>query len=115
MKKHIRYEDGPSDVDLDSAQAIKDFLPPPDQLVLKLPAASGRGILTERNSANLYAFANPTASGGEYAHYSSSRKEPSESTVFGGSCHVAKSTKCSRIAHWHYVQIEQICAAIIRA
>ncbi len=35
MKKHIRYEDEPSDVDLDGAQIVTDFLPPPDQLVFK--------------------------------------------------------------------------------
>ena len=35
MKKHIKYTDEPSDVDLDAARVIKDFLPPPDQLVFK--------------------------------------------------------------------------------
>ncbi len=35
MKRHIRYKEEPSDVDLDSAQIIRDFLPPPDQLVFK--------------------------------------------------------------------------------
>jgi predicted DNA binding CopG/RHH family protein len=35
MKKRIKYTDEPSDVDLDAAQAVKDFLPPPDQLVFK--------------------------------------------------------------------------------
>lgn len=35
MKKQIKYVDTPSDVDLDAARAIKDFLPPPEQLVFK--------------------------------------------------------------------------------
>jgi predicted DNA binding CopG/RHH family protein len=35
MKKHIKYTDEPSDVDIDAAQVIKDFLPPPNQLVFK--------------------------------------------------------------------------------
>ncbi len=35
MKKRIRYTDEPSDVNLDTARAVKDFLPPPDQLVFK--------------------------------------------------------------------------------
>ena len=35
MKKRIKYTDEPSDVDLDAALAVKDFLPPPDQLVFK--------------------------------------------------------------------------------
>ena len=35
MKNHIKYTDEPSDVTLDAARAIKDFLPPPDQLVFK--------------------------------------------------------------------------------
>ena len=35
MKKQTKYTDEPSDVDLDAARAIKDFLPPPDQLVFK--------------------------------------------------------------------------------
>jgi hypothetical protein len=35
MKKHIKYTDEPSDVDLDAARAVKDFLPPPGQLVFK--------------------------------------------------------------------------------
>jgi predicted DNA binding CopG/RHH family protein len=35
MKKQIKYVDPPSDVDLDTARAIKDFLPPPEQLVFK--------------------------------------------------------------------------------
>jgi predicted DNA binding CopG/RHH family protein len=35
VKKHIKYTDEPSDVDLDAARVIKDFLPPPDQLVFK--------------------------------------------------------------------------------
>ncbi len=35
MKKRIKYTDEPSDVDLDAARAVKDFLPPPDQLVFK--------------------------------------------------------------------------------
>lgn len=35
MKKKIKYTDAPADVDLDNARIIKDFLPPPDQLVFK--------------------------------------------------------------------------------
>ena len=35
MKNQIKYTDEPYDVDLDAAQAIKDILPPPDQLVFK--------------------------------------------------------------------------------
>jgi predicted DNA binding CopG/RHH family protein len=35
MKKRIKYNDEPSDVDIDAAQAVQDFLPPPDQLVFK--------------------------------------------------------------------------------
>jgi predicted DNA binding CopG/RHH family protein len=35
MKKQIIYVDPPSDVDIDTARAIKDFLPPPEQLVFK--------------------------------------------------------------------------------
>jgi predicted DNA binding CopG/RHH family protein len=35
MTKRIKYTDEPSDVDLDAARAVKDFLPPPDQLVFK--------------------------------------------------------------------------------
>jgi predicted DNA binding CopG/RHH family protein len=35
MKKKIKYTDEPDDVDLDNAKIIKDFLPPPDQLVFK--------------------------------------------------------------------------------
>ena len=35
MKNQIKYTDEPYDVDLDAARAIKDFLPPPDQLVFK--------------------------------------------------------------------------------
>jgi hypothetical protein len=35
MKNQINYTDEPYDVDLDTARAIKDFLPPPDQLVFK--------------------------------------------------------------------------------
>jgi len=35
MKKPIKYSNEPSDVDLDAARAVKDFLPPPDQLVFK--------------------------------------------------------------------------------
>ena len=35
MKKRITYTDEPSDVDLNAARAVKDFLPPPDQLVFK--------------------------------------------------------------------------------
>ena len=35
MKKRIKYTDEPSDVDLDAARMVKDFLPPPDQLVFK--------------------------------------------------------------------------------
>ena len=35
MKKKIKYTDEPDDVDLDNARIIKDFLPPPDQLVFK--------------------------------------------------------------------------------
>jgi uncharacterized DUF497 family protein/predicted DNA binding CopG/RHH family protein len=35
MKKRIKYTNEPSDVDLDVAQAVKDFLPPPDKLVFK--------------------------------------------------------------------------------
>ncbi len=35
MKKHTRYTDEPSDVDLDAARAVEDFLPPPEQLVFK--------------------------------------------------------------------------------
>lgn len=35
MNSHIKYTDEPSDVDLDAAMAVKDFLPPPDQLVFK--------------------------------------------------------------------------------
>ncbi|MBI9086880.1 MAG: BrnA antitoxin family protein [Desulfobacterales bacterium] len=35
MKKRIKYTDEPSDVNLDTARVVKDFLPPPDQLVFK--------------------------------------------------------------------------------
>ena len=35
MKKQIKYVEAPSDVDLEAARAIKDFLPPPNQLVFK--------------------------------------------------------------------------------
>ncbi len=35
MKKRIKYTDEPSDVDLDAARVVKDFLPPPDQLIFK--------------------------------------------------------------------------------
>ncbi len=35
MKKRITYTDEPSGVDLNAARAVKDFLPPPDQLVFK--------------------------------------------------------------------------------
>ena len=35
MKKQVEYTDEPSDVDLDRAIAVKDFLPPPEELVLK--------------------------------------------------------------------------------
>jgi predicted DNA binding CopG/RHH family protein len=35
MKKRIKYNDEPSDVDIDATQAVQDFLPPPDQLVFK--------------------------------------------------------------------------------
>ena len=35
MKKHIKYSKEPPDVDLEAAEVIKDFLPPPDQLVFK--------------------------------------------------------------------------------
>ncbi len=35
MKKRIKYTEEPSDVNLDAARAVKDFLPPPDQLVFK--------------------------------------------------------------------------------
>lgn len=35
MSKLVNYTDEPSDVDLDAARVVKDFLPPPDQLVFK--------------------------------------------------------------------------------
>lgn len=35
MKKKIKYTDAPDDVDLENARIIKDFLPPPGQLVFK--------------------------------------------------------------------------------
>ncbi len=35
MKKAVKYTDEPFDVDLDAAQVVKNFLPPPDQLVFK--------------------------------------------------------------------------------
>ena len=35
MKKQIKYTDEPSDVDIGAARIVKDFLPPPDQLVFK--------------------------------------------------------------------------------
>ena len=35
MKRKIKYSNEPSDVDLDAARVIKDFLPPPEQLVFK--------------------------------------------------------------------------------
>jgi predicted DNA binding CopG/RHH family protein len=35
MKRKIKYSNEPPDVDLDAARAIKDFLPPPEQLVFK--------------------------------------------------------------------------------
>jgi predicted DNA binding CopG/RHH family protein len=35
MKNRIKYTKEPSDVDLDAARTVKDFLPPPDQLVFK--------------------------------------------------------------------------------
>ncbi len=35
MKKKIIYTNEPPDVDLDNAKRIKDFLPPPHELVFK--------------------------------------------------------------------------------
>ena len=35
MKKKIIYTDEPSDVDLENAVRVKDFLPPPKDLVLR--------------------------------------------------------------------------------
>ena len=35
MKKKITYTSEPNDVDLDNAKRIKDFLPPPHELVFK--------------------------------------------------------------------------------
>ncbi|CAN2046005.1 CopG family transcriptional regulator [Candidatus Magnetomoraceae bacterium gMMP-13] len=35
MKQKIIYRDAPNDVDLNNAKIIKDFLPPPEQLVFK--------------------------------------------------------------------------------
>jgi predicted DNA binding CopG/RHH family protein len=35
MKKKIKYTKEPDDVDIDSAKIIKDFLPPPNELVFK--------------------------------------------------------------------------------
>ncbi len=36
MKKKIQYEDEPEDVDLSNARVIRDFLPPPEKLILKV-------------------------------------------------------------------------------
>lgn len=35
MKRKVKYSDEPKDVNLDAARAVRDFLPPPDQLVFK--------------------------------------------------------------------------------
>jgi predicted DNA binding CopG/RHH family protein len=35
MKKKITYTDEPKDVDLDNARIMEDFLPSPEELVLK--------------------------------------------------------------------------------
>ncbi|HQK79653.1 MAG TPA: hypothetical protein PK621_08160 [Syntrophales bacterium] len=35
MKKKITYTDEPKDVDLDNARIMEDFLPAPEELVLK--------------------------------------------------------------------------------
>jgi predicted DNA binding CopG/RHH family protein len=48
MKKR-KYTDEPSDVDLDSARAVKYFLPPPDQLVFKEKTVKISLALSEGN------------------------------------------------------------------
>jgi predicted DNA binding CopG/RHH family protein len=53
MKKRIKYTDEPSDVDLDAARVVKDFLPPPEQLVFKEKTVKITLALSE-NSVNFF-------------------------------------------------------------
>ena len=51
MKKDKRYEDAPEDVReaLNSATAIKDFLPPPEQLILKEETKKVTIVLSQKS------------------------------------------------------------------
>ena len=51
MKKDKRYEDAPEDVReaLNSAQEIKDFLPPPEQLILKEETKKVTIVLSQKS------------------------------------------------------------------
>lgn len=53
MKKKTKYTNEPSDVDLDAARVVKDFLPPPDQLIFKEKTVKITLSLSE-NSVNFF-------------------------------------------------------------
>ena len=49
MKNKIKYTEGPADLDIDKIKIVEDFLPPPDQLVLKEPTTKVTLALSEKS------------------------------------------------------------------